>query len=172
MSLPLLVFVCLFLLPIAYTSWFYAPPLWTKQQDLKRLIELAQIEPGGIVFDLGAGDGRLSIAAAKYSKADQIIAYELSPLHFLWCKILFFINSNRSRLQVRYADFTRINFPPHCTILLFLTPKANDKLGPIFQKKLTGQTTVVSYIFPLPQLPLIKHSHPEDKLPIWVYRTS
>src|SRR5215467_7434312 len=55
-----------------------APYIPSPQIVVDRMLELARIRPGEVLYDLGSGDGRILITAAQKFKA-KAVGIELSP---------------------------------------------------------------------------------------------
>ncbi|MBI4359162.1 MAG: 50S ribosomal protein L11 methyltransferase [Candidatus Nealsonbacteria bacterium] len=77
--------------PILAGGAFYAS---TREEAVKKMVALAQIEPGEKAVDLGSGDGRLVIALARAGA--QAVGYEIDPLR-AWS----------SRRQIRRAGLEK-----------------------------------------------------------------
>ena len=165
-----LVFICFFFLPIAISSIIAAPPLGTKRKDVARLVKLANISESDIVYDLGAGDGRLLLAVARQSNAQHITGFELSPFHIIQTRIRLWRHGLTQRIKIKAKDFYRQDLGQADVILCFLTPKAMQSLKPKFDKELKPGTRVVSYVFPIPGLEPGQINRPsEEHLPIYLY---
>jgi len=52
----------------------------SRRQRIYRALELAQVRPGETVYDLGAGDGRVLVIAARDFGA-QAVGIEIEPVH-------------------------------------------------------------------------------------------
>lgn len=50
---------------LAFTTLFFAPWVPTKSRDVKRAIKLSGLRSGEVFYDLGCGDGRVTLEAAK-----------------------------------------------------------------------------------------------------------
>jgi len=168
-QLIILILLVLFFLPIVRNSIIAAPPLGTKSKDVRRLIEVANVQAGEVVFDLGAGDGRLIIAAAREHPQAQIVGYELSPLHYVWCRLRLAIGGCR-QAKVRFKDFYQVDFGQADVVLCFLTPGALAKLRTKFEQEMRPGARFVSYIFPFEDLVPTEENRPTlQDLPIYVY---
>jgi cyclopropane fatty-acyl-phospholipid synthase-like methyltransferase len=129
-----------------------APPFVpTSRKTVQEMIELAEIKPGEIVYDLGCGDGRLLIAAAK--KGAKSIGYELSLLTLLLAK---WNTRNYPTISVRYGDFWQKNLQDAdvivCYLLLDKMKEFEEKIWPT----LKPGTRVVSHAFPMPTVKPVK----------------
>jgi predicted RNA methylase len=88
---------------------------------------MTSIKPNEIVYDLGCGDGRVLIMAAKHFNA-RAIGIEIDPIRFLWCKFRIRLLGLGDKVQVIYGDFFRKNLSNADIIICYLLQNTNDKL--------------------------------------------
>lgn len=144
----LVVLVLLIILSAALASVRAAPYVPTWQRDVRRMLRLAKVQPGEVVVDLGAGDGRFLLTAVKEFGA-RAVGYEFSILPFFLAKLRIVLAGCGSRISVRYQDFFREDLGEAHVVTCFLTPRAMEKLKPKFMKELKPGTRIVSYAFKL-----------------------
>lgn len=134
---------------MAWAALSAAPfvPLWKK--DVRRMLKLAAVKPDDVVYDLGAGDGRIVVAAAQKFGA-RAIGFEISILPFLlaWFKVL--LAGQLGRVSIKPRNFYKEGLEGAQVVTCFLTPMAMRKLEPKFKRELKPGTRVVSYAFSLP----------------------
>ena len=123
----------------------------TPQDVVERMLDTASIQPQNLVYDLGSGDGRIVIAAAKkydcraigYEIDQQLV--ELSRLKAKEAKVTNLVTINQSDLftaDLRDAD----------VIALYLLPQQLEKLIPQLEKMKPG-SRVISHQFEIPGVP-------------------
>lgn len=144
----------------AFASLKAAPFVPTRGKDIKRFLDFAQVKPGQLVYDLGAGDGRLVLALARDYKA-QVVGFELSLLPYLWAKIKIKFSGLSDRANIVYKDFYQADISKANTVVCFLTPMAMNKLKPKFEKELKKNARVVSYAFEIKGWPNREVSKPD-----------
>lgn len=142
-------------------------PLWKK--DIKRMLELAEVKPGEIVYDLGAGDGRIIIMAAKDFGA-KAVGFEVAVLPFLWGYIKIKLLGLSRKAELRYNNFFNQDFGKADVICVFLTPEAMKKLKPKFQKEIKPNCRIVSYAFKIPDWKPSQISKAAKETSIYLYR--
>ncbi len=142
-------------------------PLWKK--DIRRMLELAEVKPGEIVYDLGAGDARILIMAAKDFKA-KAVGFEVAVLPYLWGYIKIKLHGLSGQVTLKYRNFFREDFGEADVICAFLTPEAMRKLKPKFQKEIKPNCRVVSYAFHIPDWQPAKISKPKQETAVYLYR--
>ncbi len=133
----------------ALGSFKAAPWVPTFQRDVRRMLELADLQRGETLIDLGSGDGRFVIAAARDFGA-RAIGYELSLLPYLVSQLRVVFGGLRGRVQIRARDFLAADLSMADVITIFLTPMAMTKLSKKFAQGLKPGCRIVSIAFPLP----------------------
>ena len=103
----LLLFIILFL--VGYISVFWtikrgAPWAPTPMRMVHKMLSLAEVGPDDVVYDLGCGDGRMIITAARRYGASAV-GIEIDPLRYMWCQVLVTFLGLRGRVKVVYGDF-------------------------------------------------------------------
>lgn len=147
-----------------------APYVPTFQRDVRRMLSLAQVKPGELVVDLGAGDGRFLIMAAREFGA-RGLGYELSVLPFIAAQLRVLLAGLRAKVRIRYRDFYQVDLGQADVVTCFLTPMAMRKLEPKFAHELKVGARVVSYAFKLPNMPPQAIDKPDPRAtPVFVYR--
>jgi len=157
-----LLFLVLILGTFAWAGFSAAPwvPLWKK--DIRRMLELAGVKPGEIVYDLGAGDGRIIIIAAREFGA-KAIGFEMAVLPYLLAYIKIRLRGLNGRVELKYRNFFRQDLSQADVICTFLTPEAMRKLKPKLQKEIKPNCRLVSYAFSVPGWQPTKIDKPNKK---------
>ena len=104
---------------------FGAPYLPTLSPQVDTAIKLAGLKAGDSLLELGCGDGKVVIAAAK--QGINVIGYELNPFLVLvaWLRTIKY----RKNSQIIWGDFWRKEWPEADAIFVFLLPKYMSKLN-------------------------------------------
>lgn len=172
----LLIFVFIFILIIvifgtaALAGFLAAPFVPTKKRDIKRMLELAELGSNQFLYDLGCGDGRIVIAAARDFKA-KAVGIEFSVLPYLFSKIRVRLSGLQKRIAIQYGDFFKVNLKKADVVVCFLTPMAMRKLSPKFKKELKKGARVVSYVFPMKDwTPLSVHKPQKGDIAVYLYQ--
>lgn len=125
---------------------FGAPYLPTLKPQIEVSLELAGLKPGDTLLELGCGDGRVLIAAAK--RGYSAVGYELNPL----LAAVAWLRTRRWRRQVKvvWGDFWHADWPPAAAVFTFLLTRYMPRLD----KKLTEYphkpVKLVSHAFGIP----------------------
>jgi SAM-dependent methyltransferase len=154
---------------LAYGALSAAPWVPLKKKDIKRLLDLANLKPGELIYDLGCGDGRLLIMAAKVYGV-RAVGFEIALLPYLIAKLKILILGLNKQVKVLYKDFWQIPLSPADAIVCFLTPYAMKKLERKIPSELKPGARFVSYVFQLHSLPnkIVSKPLPTDA-PIYLY---
>lgn len=140
-------------LPGAWVIFRLAPPLVpTPHRTVRKMIELASLQPDLIVYDLGSGDGRILRAAAKHGA--RTTGYELSVLALLYTKIRSIGNKN---VRVRFGNFWKRTFHDADVIFCYLMPDPMQRFQKEIWPQLKSGTKVVSHGFSIKELTPVKH---------------
>jgi SAM-dependent methyltransferase len=166
----LLLFVLLIIFgTLAYGALSAAPWVPLRKKDIKRLLDLANLKPGELVYDLGCGDGRLLIAAAKIYGV-RAIGFEIALVPYLIAKLKISLLGLNKQVKVLYKDFWQIPLAPADVVVCFLTPYAMKKLEKKIPSELKHGARFVSYVFQLHSMSnkIISKPSPNDA-PIYLY---
>jgi len=145
-------------------------PLW--KSDIRRMLQLAQVKEGENVYDLGAGDGRILLIAAKEFKA-KTTGFEISVLPYFvsYIKILIANIKSKYKIKIKFKNIYSQDLSAADVITIFLTPMAMKKLKPIFSKGLKPGCRIVSYAFSIPEWEADAISKPaKNKTSIYLYK--
>jgi predicted RNA methylase len=112
---------------------------------------MAQVGPGDLVYDLGCGDGRMIVTAARRYGA-RAMGIEIDPPRYLWCQMLITVLGLRDRVRIIYGDFFNQDLSDADVVTRYLLQDTNDKLEGKFKQELHPGTRVVSNTFFFPGL--------------------
>jgi precorrin-6B methylase 2 len=128
--------------------WVSVPYLPTPRKVVERMVVLAKLKPGDCVYDLGAGDGRLLVAAKRHAPEARAIGYELAPM--VWLLGKFRIARSGQAVDLRFGDARKADLRDADCIFLYLLPDLMKELQAKFAQELRPGTRVVSYVFRFP----------------------
>jgi SAM-dependent methyltransferase len=118
----------------------------TRTTVVDKMLDLAKVTPQDYVIDLGSGDGRLVISAAK--RGARALGIEYNPDMVEVSKRNAIKEGVADRTQFVKADIFESDFSQASVITMFLLPDLNLKLRPQILKLKPG-TRVVSNTFPM-----------------------
>jgi precorrin-6B methylase 2 len=118
----------------------------TPPEVVKAMLEVAHVGPSDLVVDLGSGDGRIPIAAAKDFGAHGI-GIELDPDLVQQARENARKAGVADRVQFLQQDFFQANLSQATVVTLYLLPPVNLKLRPKLFNELKPGARVVSHAF-------------------------
>ena len=110
-----------------------------------KMIELAGVKKGDVVYDLGSGDGRIVIAATK--RGAKAVGFEIDP---------DLVGESRANIQkagvqesaeIRNQDILTVDLSPASVVTMYLLPDVNLRLKPNLLSQLKPGSRVVSHSF-------------------------
>jgi SAM-dependent methyltransferase len=122
--------------------------VWVPTRDavVEKMLDMAKVTRGDYVIDLGSGDGRMVIAAAK--RGARALGIEYNPDMVELSKRNAIAEGVADRTQFVKADIFQSDFSHASVISMFLLPELNLKLRPQLLKLKPG-TRIVSNTFPM-----------------------
>jgi SAM-dependent methyltransferase len=129
------------------------PYVPTPQDVVEAMLEMASVKRSDVVYDLGCGDGRIVITAAKQHGA-RGLGIDIDPVRIKEARQNAEIAGVSDQVQFQVGDLFRANFSPATVVTLYLLPDLNRKLRPQLWRQLNVGARVVSHAFDMgPQWP-------------------
>jgi tRNA A58 N-methylase Trm61 len=117
----------------------------TPQEVVEKMLELAKVTKKDIVYDLGCGDGRIVVTAArKYGCKAK--GFDVDPDRIKESKANVKKNKVGELVSIERKDIFKLDLRPASVITLYLLPDLNVKLVPQLKKMKPG-TRIVSHSF-------------------------
>ena len=138
--------ILVLIISVSWTTYKGSPWVPSSMRMVGQMLDLAKIEPDEVVYDLGCGDGRLLVSAARKYKA-RGVGIELNPLLWLWCQILITVLGLRDRVTVRLGNFYSSDLSDADVVACYLLPATNKKLEDKLISELRPGTRVVTNTF-------------------------
>ena len=123
------------------------PYVPTPPQVVERMLKIANTGPNDIHYDLGCGDGRIVISAAKDFKVKKAVGVDLDPERIAEANANAKTSGVTDRVQFIQGDLFALDFKDVTVLTLYLLPDINLKLRPIILDQLKPGTRVVSHAF-------------------------
>ena len=147
-SILLLFIIFIFFSVILPTKRGVIPFVPTKRGALKRMLKFADIKEGDKLVDLGSGDGRLVIKAAKLGA--EAHGFEINPLLVFWSRIKIKKARVSQNAFIHKKDFWEEDLSRFDIITIYGLPKVMNKLEKRFSEELKLGTKIISNSFPFP----------------------
>jgi SAM-dependent methyltransferase len=148
------------------TYFLGAPWTPTEKNVVRKMLKMAGASSKTRVYDLGSGDGRIVIMAAKEFGASGV-GVEINPLLFLLSVLYSVAGGMRKRTRFILNSFFKVNLRDADIVTLFLLQPTNINLKDKLERELRHGTKVVSYKFTFPGWKL-KKKDLKDKIYLYV----
>jgi len=115
---------------------------------IDRMLELAQVKPGDVVYDIGSGDGAIIIRAAK-KHGVKGVGIEIDQDLVLKARNNAFREKVEHLVEFRAQDAFTADVSPATVVTLYMLPDFNAKLRPMLDRQLKPGSRVVSHDYPI-----------------------
>jgi SAM-dependent methyltransferase len=122
------------------------PYVPTPQEVVDRMLELAEVKKGDVVYDLGSGDGRIVVTAAK-KYGVRAIGFEIDPERIKESKENIKKAGVGNLVEIRQQDIRTVDLAPATVLTMYLLPEVNLMLRPNIWKQMKPGSRVVSHDF-------------------------
>jgi len=159
-------------LTLLWIAWnFTLDALWqpTDPVTVQRILFLADVQEGEYVVDLGCGDGRIVVAAAR-DFGVRATGVEIDPFRVLWGRVAILLAGVRSRARIVRGNMYAFDLSEADVVILFLSATANFKLQTRLRRELQSGSRVVSYYHPMWGWTADETGEAKGGYPIYLYR--
>ncbi len=135
----------------------------TPQDVVEKMLEIAEIQPQDLVYDLGSGDGRIVITAAKKFGC-RAIGYEIDKPLVELSRLKAKEANVTNLVTIEQSDLFSADLGDADVIAVYLLPQQLEKLIPQLEKMKPG-SRVISHQFEIPGVPpdkVVKVDSTED----------
>jgi len=145
--------------------------LWqpTDRITVRRILFLSGVKPGERLIDLGCGDGRIVVAAAREFGADAI-GVEIDPFRVLWARIWILLSGLSGKAWIVRGNMYTFDVSGADVVVLFLSATSNFRLQDRLRRELPAGARVVSYYHPIWGWKPDAVGESRDGHPIYLYR--
>lgn len=134
----------------------------TPQDVVERMLELTQVKKGDVVYDLGSGDGRIVITAAK-KYGVKAVGFEIDPDLLKQSRESIKREGLGHLAEIREQDILTVNLSPASVVTMYLLPEVNLMLRPNVWRQLKPGSRVVSHDFDMGDWKPLKTESIKDK---------
>lgn len=151
------VFLLLLSLIVLVLGWtwmlvpaFYGlPSLHTRKGRVRKALQLAELKPDEVLYDLGSGDGRVLVIAAQEFGA-QAVGIEVGPVQCAAAWVNARANGVRHRVRVKRGDFFKADLSPADVVFVYATSRQAARLEKQLEAQLRPGARVVTISFDFP----------------------
>ena len=122
------------------------PYVPTPQDVVDRMLAVARVGKNDVVYDLGCGDGRIVVTAARQFGA-RGVGIDINPERIAEARANAKKAGVSQRVDLRVANLFDTDLSPASVVTLYLLPNINVKLRPQLWKQLRVGSRVVSHAF-------------------------
>lgn len=126
---------------------FFGPPfLPTLRPQAEAALDMLELKPGQTLLELGSGDGRVMLAAAR--RGYNVVGIELSPLLVLYSRLRCW--RYRRQIKVIWGNYLTRGWPPADAVFTFALPRLMPRLDAKVNAWRRGAVLMASYAFEVP----------------------
>ncbi len=116
----------------------------TPDEIVQRMLRMAKVTPQDVVYDLGAGDGKIAIAAGKLGATSVGIEYNPDMAKLAQCYVQ--AENLAGKTRIIQGDVFKEDFSKASVVTMYLLPELNLRLRPMILNMKPG-TRVTSHQF-------------------------
>ena len=158
---------------LAYTLVTGISPLPTMPRARAAMFACLPAELEGTVFELGSGWGTLAFPLAQRYPGCQVVAYELSPVPWLFSSLRQLVQ-RLPNLAIHRRNFHHAYLGDAALVVCYLFPGGMEKLRPKLEAELAPGALVLSNFFRVPEWQPVKEGAVGDMhaFRIYLYRVA
>lgn len=126
-----------------------APFVPTPPEVVERMLEIAAVGRDDVVYDLGCGDGRMVIAAAR-TRGCRAVGIELDAALIEECKAAAEREGVTKLVRFLRMDAAKASLTEATVLTLYLLPESLETLSPAFERDLRAGARIVSHDYRIP----------------------
>ena len=119
----------------------------TPEKVVDAMLKVAKVSKGDVLYDLGSGDGRIPITAAKKFGVERATGIDIDPERIKEANANLAKAGVGKRVKFVNADLFETNLSDATVITLYLLPALNLKLLPKLLQETKPGTRIVSHAF-------------------------
>lgn len=145
------------------------PYVPTPQQLVDRMLNLAKVGPDDIHYDLGSGDGRIVVTAARDHKVKKGVGVDLDPVRIAEANENAKKAGIADRVTFHRGDLFQMDFGEATVLTMYLLPEVNLKLRPKILNEMAPGSRVVSHAFTMGDWAPDKHEVVDSRnIYLWI----
>ncbi len=154
--ISLIVISILFLTAILSALWmavpaFFGPPsVPTTTNRIRKALRLANLQPGEMLYDLGAGDGRVLLLAADEFKA-QSVGIEIGPVQCMLIYLRALASGHNERVRVKWDNYFTTDLKDADVVFIYARSKETVRLAGHLREQMKPGSRLVSISADFPE---------------------
>ena len=153
-----------------------APYFPTPTVVVRAMLELGELKPGELLYDLGSGDGRIVIMASQTFGA-RAVGFEIDPRLVAQSRQRLIKRKLTQLASIDHQDLMTADFSKPDVVTVYLLPASNDKIQPFLDGEMKPGSRVVSHDFTFrgwtPDKEITVHDPNDEEIPthkVYLYR--
>ena len=135
-------------IPLAFVGNLEVPWVPTRYELIKHIMRIARVGPGDVFYDLGCGDGRVVIEAAKRGARGVCVEIREDLIEEAMKQAR--AQGVYDRIRFVRADFHQVDVSDATVVYMYLLTRVNESLRPKLERELSIGTRVVTLDFEVP----------------------
>ena len=137
------------------------PYVPTPQEVVEKMLDMAQVKKGDVVYDLGSGDGRIVVTAAK-KYGVKAIGFEIDPQRIKESHENIKKAGVEKLVEIRQQDIRTVDLSPASVLTMYLLPEVNMMIRPNIWSQMKAGSRVVSHDFDMGDWKPVREEHIKD----------
>lgn len=118
----------------------------TPQPVVDAMLKMAKVRKGDVLYDLGSGDGRIPVTAAR-EYGIRAVGIDIDPQRIAEAKANVAANNVGNLVTIKQGDLFEADISDASVVTLYLLDSLNEKLRPKLLRELKPGTRIVSHVF-------------------------
>jgi len=130
---------------------FYGPPsVPTRMNRIRKALQMANLQPGEIIYDLGAGDGRVLMMAAGEFQAHPV-GVEIGPVQCIFIQLRALISGQGHKVRVKWGNYFKVDLRDADVVFIYATSKETQRLAGHLKMQMKPGSRLVSVSADFPE---------------------
>jgi len=135
---------------ILVPAFFGPPSVPTKLSRIRKALQLVNLQSNETLCDLGAGDGRVLLLAAREFDANAI-GIEIGPVQCGWIFLRVLANRLGNKIQIKWGNYLKADLSQADVVFMYATSKEIAKLSSYLPKQMKSGARLVSISADFPE---------------------
>lgn len=138
------------LLWILVPAFYGLPSIPTKPDRIRKALKLANLKPDEIVYDLGAGDGRVLLIAAREFGA-KAVGIEVGPIQCALIGLRIIASGLGDKIQIKWGNYLKADLSSADVVFMYATSKEVLRSASYLEKQMKQGSRLISISADFPE---------------------
>lgn len=136
--------------------WILVPALYglpsrpTKPERIRNALKLVNLQPNEVLYDLGAGDGRVLFIATREFDA-KTVGIEIGPIQCVLIWLRAVASGLGDKIQIKWGNYYKEDVSKADVVFIYATSREVIRLAPYLEKQMKPGSRVVSISADFPE---------------------